>query len=65
MVKIKEFKGNINIPSVEESLNKFIKELRQDQILDVKYNSNVVNIKKENGSTDVILLSSVLLMYEE
>lgn len=65
MVKIKEFKGNINIHSVEESLNKFIKELRQDQILDVKYNSNVVNIKKENGSTDVILLSSVLLMYEE
>lgn len=65
MLKTKEFKGTINVPSIENEINKFLKEMDTDQIIDLKYNSNIVNYKKADGSTDVVVISSALLLYEE
>lgn len=64
MLKTKEFIGTINVPQVQDEVNSFIKELTSDQIIDLKYNTNVVNIRKTDGSTSMIILSSALLVYE-
>lgn len=64
MIKVKEFKGTITEPDIQDKLEKFIKELSVDDIVDIKFNTNMVNIKKADGSTDIISLSSVLLIYE-
>lgn len=65
MVKVKEFIGTITVPHVNDEINNFVKELSPEQIIDLKYNTNVVNIKKSDGSTSMIVLSSALLVYEE
>lgn len=65
MLKTKEFKGTINVPSIDNEINNFLKEMSSEQVIDLKYNSNVVNYKKSDGSTDVIVITSALLLYEE
>jgi len=65
MVKTKLFMGTVTKPSVEDELNKFIKELTSNQIVDVKFNTNLANIKKNDGTTDLIVISSSLIIYEE
>lgn len=65
MVKTKEFKGTINVPNIDEPLNKFVKELSAEQLIDIKFNTNLANIKKKDGTTDLIVISTALLVYEE
>lgn len=67
MLKTKEFKGTIVEPDVSDKINAFIKDisLNPNQIIDIKYNTNLLNIKKTDGSNDMILFGSALLIYED
>ena len=65
MLKTKEFRGTINTPYIEDDINKFLKDLTAEQVLDMKYNSNIVNYKKADGSSDIIVLTSALILYDE
>jgi hypothetical protein len=65
MLKTKEFKGNINKTGIEDDLNAFVKELSAESVVDIKYNSNIANIKKADGSTDLIVLTSALVIYDD
>ena len=65
MVKVKEIKGNIAEPSVEKKVNEFIRSINHEDVLDVAYNTNLVRIEKADGETDVVVISSVLITYED
>lgn len=67
MLKSQEFKGSIVEPDVCEKINAFIKDnkFEPSQIIDIKYNTNILNIKKSDGTNDMLLLSSAMLLYED
>lgn len=65
MVKSKTFIGTITQPSIEEDLNLFLKQITQEQLADVKFSTNLANIKKSDGTTGIIVITSALVMYEE
>lgn len=65
MVKNKIFMGTVTTPNIDEELNAFLKELTQNQLIDVKFNTNLANIKKADNTSDLIILSSALVLYEE
>lgn len=65
MVKTKIFMGTITKPTVEDELNRFLKELTQNQLVDVKFNTNLANIKKADNTSDLLIMSSVMVVYEE
>jgi len=65
MLKTKEFIGNIKDSSVEDALNEFLTKIDAEDIVDVKYNTNIVSIRKSDGTADTKIISSALLIYQE
>lgn len=65
MVKSEIIMGTITEPNISDKLNKFLKELTQNQLIDVKFNTNLANIKKADNTSDLLLISSAMVLYED
>lgn len=65
MLKTKNFNGSVESPSPEKELNAFLKEVDADNIIDVKYSTNAVTIRKNDGTTGVVIITNVLVLFDE
>lgn len=64
MLKVKEFKGSIEEPSIEAKVEDFLSEISADDIVDVHYATNIAQFKKKDGTMGVTIISSAIFLYE-
>lgn len=64
MIKAKEFKGRIEKPNIDDEMSEFLKEITTEQIVSVSFATNLATIKRNDGGTGTITISSALLLYE-